>query len=80
MLPLLSTFWFGSVMKLPGRTPASIGMKRPPAEASKMVTLTTSPTPNRISLGPGRDEKTRANLGRLAAKTSSFSGVRWTSE
>ena len=31
MLPLVSIGWFGNVTKLPGRTPASIGIKRPPA-------------------------------------------------
>ena len=40
-----ATFRFGSVMKLPGRTPSSMGINRPPAAASKMVTLTTSPIP-----------------------------------
>jgi len=40
-------------LELPGRTPASAGMNRPPAAASKMVTLTTSPIPNLIS-GGGR--------------------------
>jgi len=46
MLPLVSTIWSGSVTKLPGRAPASLGMKSPPASASKIVTLTTSPMPS----------------------------------
>ena len=40
MLPLVSTAWFGSAIKLPGRTLASAGMKRPPAAASKTLTAT----------------------------------------
>ena len=79
MLPALSTFWFGKVMKLPGRTPASNGMKRPPAAASKMVTLTTSPMPNRISGACGRCGKTVASRGVLCARTSRMSGLSLTS-
>ena len=39
MLPLESTIWFGSVTKLPGRAPASLGTNSPPG-GSKIVTLT----------------------------------------
>ena len=53
MNPLVSIGWFGSVTKFPGRTLASAGMNRPPAAASKMLTLMTSPIPNVIS-GGGR--------------------------
>src|SRR3954451_19307585 len=48
MLPSLSTDWSGIVTKLPGRTPASDGINKPPAAASKIVTVTTSPMPNLI--------------------------------
>ena len=37
--------------KLPGRTPPSAGMKRPPEAASKIVTLRISPTPKVMSRG-----------------------------
>src|ERR1700751_3926800 len=53
MFPAVSIGWLGSVTKLPGRTPASSGMNKPPAAASKIVTLTTSPMPKVIS-GGGR--------------------------
>src|ERR1041385_7537340 len=57
MLPSLSIVWLGSCTKLPGRTPASIGMNKPPAAASKIVTATVSPMPNSTGAGgrlPGR--------------------------
>src|SRR5262249_29370583 len=54
MLPLVSTTWFGSVTKLPGRAPGSLGMKSPRGSASKIVTLTTSPIPSVIR-GGGRE-------------------------
>ena len=53
MLPLESTIWFGSVTKLPGRAPASLGTNSPPG-GSKIVTLTTSPMPSVILHGGGR--------------------------
>jgi hypothetical protein len=33
MLPLVSTTWSGSVTKLPGRAPASLGMRSPPGRS-----------------------------------------------
>jgi len=55
MFPLVSTFWLGSVMKLPGLTPASIGIYKPPAAASKIETATLSPMPNVISAREGEN-------------------------
>ena len=63
MFPLVSTFWLGSVMKLPGLTPDSIGIYKPPAAASKIETLTLSPMPNEISHGGRRSGKTVPILG-----------------
>src|SRR3984893_8140664 len=54
MLPSESTIWSGSVTKLPGRAPASLGRKSPPASASKIVTLTISPMPRVIPRWPSR--------------------------
>jgi hypothetical protein len=54
MLPLVSTTWFGSVTKLPGRAFGSLGMKSPPGSASKIVMLTTSPMPS-VICGGGRE-------------------------
>src|SRR5262249_36187788 len=45
--------WFGSVTKLPGRAPASLGTNSPPG-GSKIVTLTMSPMPSVILHGGGR--------------------------
>ena len=60
MLPSESTIWSGSVTKLPGRAPASLGRKSPPASASKIVTLTTSPMPRVILLGGRRENNASA--------------------
>jgi hypothetical protein len=59
MLPLVSTIWFGSITKLPGRAPGSLRTKNPPGSGSKIVTLTTSPPP-RVMRGGGRENTLRA--------------------
>src|SRR5262252_2036565 len=67
---------FGSVTKLPGRTPASIGMNRPPAAASKIVMVTTSPIPNLISGGGRLSGKVPAiPFGSYSARSLMTSGV-----
>ena len=66
MLPSESTIWSGSVTKLPGRAPASLGRKSPPASASKIVTLTASPMPRGILLG-GRRENNRCVRSALSS-------------
>jgi hypothetical protein len=63
------------VMKLPGRTPASEGMKSPPELASKMVTLRISPIPKRRVLGGRRSVKAVASLGLIFARTATTSAV-----
>src|SRR5262245_14006645 len=63
------------VMKLPGRTLPSAGMNNPPELASKIVTLRTSPMPNRISLGRLRSGKSLISLGAALASTLATLGV-----
>src|ERR1700737_2347328 len=74
MLPLESTICSGSVTKLPGRAPASLGRKSPPASASKIVTLTTSPMPRVILLG-GRRENTFDAFAPHRILAFAFAGV-----
>src|SRR5215831_7056445 len=62
-------------IKLPGRTPASAGMKSPPELASKIVTPTTSPTPKRISVGRLRSGNSPTSLGAALPKTLATLGV-----
>src|SRR4029077_11525330 len=50
-------------------------MKRPPAAASKIVTLTISPTPKWKAEGGRRSVKEFENLGSYRAKVSTVSGV-----
>ena len=75
ILPLLSTSWFGRATKLPGRTLASPGINRPPAAASNIVTLTTSPTPNWKALGGRRSVKVFEIRGVYRASFSETSRV-----
>src|SRR5262249_24271417 len=63
------------VIKLPGRTLASAGMKSPPELASKIVTPTTSPLPKRISLGRLRSGNSPTSLGNALPKTLATLGV-----
>ena len=49
--------------KLPGRTPASAGMNSPPELASKIVTLTMSPMPKRMSFGRLRSGNSAMSRG-----------------
>src|ERR1700731_2201618 len=76
MLPLESTVCSGSVTKLPGRAPASLGRKSPPASASKIVTLTTSPMPRVILLG-GRRENTFDAFAPHCIPAFAFAGERY---
>src|SRR5262245_54551282 len=62
-------------MKLPGRTLPSAGMNNPPELASKIVTLRTSPMPNRISLGRLRSVKSVTSLGAALDNTLATLGV-----
>ena len=78
MLPELSTDWLGSCTKLPGRTPASDGMNKPPAAASKIVTLTTSPMPNLICSAGRRSVKICESPGAFVDSTSITCGVSFT--
>src|SRR5262249_39325147 len=75
MLPLTSTAWVGMLIKLPGRTLASAGMKSPPELASKIVTPTRSPIPKRRSLGRLRSGNSPTSLGAALAKISATLGV-----
>src|SRR5262249_9708289 len=63
------------LIKLPGRTLASAGMKSPPELASKIVTPTTSPLPKRISLGRLRSGNSPTSLGNALANTLATLGV-----
>src|SRR6516165_5134320 len=63
------------VIKLPGRTLASAGMKSPPELASKIVTPRTSPLPKRISLGRRRSGNSPTSLGNALPKTLATLGV-----
>src|SRR6202048_4195032 len=74
MLPLESTIWSGSVTKSPGPAPPPLGRKTPPASASKIVTLTTSPMPRVILLG-GRRENTFDAFAPHRILAFAFAGV-----
>src|SRR5215813_2545339 len=63
------------VIKLPGRTLASAGMKSPPELASKIVTPRRSPLPKRRSLGRLRSGNSPTSLGAALAKMSATLGV-----
>src|SRR6266540_3450841 len=63
------------VTKLPGRTPASPGINNPPEVASKIVTLTMSPMPKRISLGRRRSGNSATSLGDAFANALATLGV-----
>src|SRR5262249_42539727 len=60
---------------IPGRTPASAGMNSPPEAASKIVTLTMSPSPKRISVGRLRSGNSPTSRGTALRKTSATLGV-----
>src|SRR5580693_5476310 len=56
-------------------------MKRPPAAASKIVTLTTSPTPKRMPVGGRRSVKVPASpLGSNCVSAETVAGVSLTKE
>src|SRR5215467_5374855 len=63
------------LIKLPGRTLASAGMKSPPELASKIVTPRRSPIPKRRSLGRLRSGNSPTSLGAALAKMSATLGV-----
>ena len=75
MLPLTSTAWVGMVIKLPGRTLASAGMKSPPELASKIVTPRRSPIPKTRSFGRLRSGNSPTSRGAALPRTSATLGV-----
>src|SRR4029453_3092263 len=74
MFPWMPTAWFGMVTKLPGRTPPSAGMNRPPEAASKTVTPRISPMPNVMSRGRRLSLKAPLKRGRFGLDLDDFRG------
>jgi hypothetical protein len=75
MFPSESTIWFGSVTKLPGRAPASLGTNSPPG-GSKIVMLTTSPMPS-VILHRGRRWAFGAVAPHPAFATALYLALHW---